>query len=384
MLEHTQFSLSIKSGTHNSCGPSLTLLKDPGDLLASFPALFGFYPDRSVVFSTFGSGSCTDADDNNSSSLDMGARGDGFSTSHNLELGASFRLDVTDLELLPNLADCIEAISPQVVFAFLIGHYSGEEREAITRTLQDASEHAILQLDGVWHTPQIQTGGSYHRLFGGVAPLDQDRGVISDIGTTVVMQAAQNHNELPARTREDLFSTFAPTWDVLPEEDSASVANHARLCSRELMQLSAEELKEVLHSVAEDAHLILEETILAADKRSKGHVSHLNEDDLATLATYLCQAPFRDALLPMAVEHPSAVRALSLAVARNTSGDIRSNSLCWYAIAATADDMVNRALPALMVSLEENPEHSLSSLLLTALRLGRTDYVMEAVEHGQV
>lgn len=379
MLDSTQFSLFIEPGSHSGAGSTQMLLTDPGDLLASLPALFGFYPDRSVIFSTF---VVADSAFSTQDEPAVSAEGQG-GTAQRLELGASFRLDVADLELLPNLAEYIDTLSPKVVLAFLIGEYSHEEQERIGGTLRLSSEQGLLPLDGMWHTPRIHTGCSYQRLFGGITPVDQDYGVISDIASTAAMRSAREKSEGPALDREALFNTFAPTWDVLTEEESEDLAHSAHQRVQELIRLAPQELDDLLGFVAEDACLIIKQAASVCQGDSRGHTLFADPEDLGTLATYLLKAPFRDALLPLALDYPTTVRALALEIARNTSGDIRTNALCWYAIAATADTLANRAFPALMTALEENPQHSLSSLLLTALRLGRSDYVTEAIDYAR-
>lgn len=338
--------------------------------MANLPGILGFYPRESVVFTAFE----TTAEPNR------------------FQLGPVLRIDLADLDLLPEVGKSLAGIGTDLVFAFVITASNQATTEQAVHRLFTASEDGMLDIAACWHTREILTGQPYQLAFGPdrdelAAALNHshtwEEGEISSVVDAPAMGPLLKTGNLPELHRSeafDYYNRFNPRFE--PEEINALESFAARYAA------------DLVHGIEHEAGCGDGETIsgvladceylLAEITDTEHSVAELMADEemLVTVAVYLSDSLLRDAIMGFAPKYRQATMDLALAVARTFGGTVRANALCLHAIAAVAADLSMRVVPALTAALRAEPGHTLSSLLLDGAQHGVFRPMLEAAVRG--
>ncbi|MDO5454948.1 MAG: DUF4192 domain-containing protein [Corynebacterium sp.] len=349
-----------------------TPLHDPGHLLANLPAIFGFYPQESLVLAAF---------DN------VGG--------HRYRLGPVLRLDLDDEEAfhsLHELADGALAEShTDLLFAFVITRRRrGTEIDEAVDRLLELEDYGVLSVDACWAVPEVLTGERYRLLFG-PPPIGADTasawsaGQVADVVGTQSMQPWIEHGALPELSRSDAAARFAPIGPGERVDDPVDAGELRRWeAFAYRIAFSACEDKHPgqarwLAAVATDLHLLLEE-IEATGADAEELVDEA--ETLVVAAIAMAHSELRDIVAASVLDNADAAAELLLAVARRFRGTIRANALSLHALAMIHRGLPMVANPALVAAQEEAPGHTLSGLLLEASQHGLARKVLRCVEIG--
>lgn len=339
----------------------------PGELLANFPALFGFYPQDSVVLCTFSH---------------LGGS--------KYEMGPSIRLDLDDESALDTLAD-VPGPLDEADFAFLFfigeGMYGADltdpRVEEFAVRIDDILHDVGATLMGCWGCDEVLTGEPYQAIGawevgGGSNACVQGRwesGRIPAITDAPSMQAWVAAGLLPELSRPDVFERFETPNPYLAEAQRLEVQEFASMLAegvegtgRSNNRASAE-MVSGLGSVIKDA-----------ETRRRGMDDLLEDTTLLTrCATVLTGHRLRDAAILEVLARPAAAAEVMVAAARSLRGQPRANALSLYALAVIAQDLPMSATPAVMSAQEEVPGHRLSLLIYEATQIGGVEVLLRAV-----
>ena len=352
-----------------------TILQTPGELLANIPGILGFYPADSLILACM----VDDEEDNN------------------LTLGPIIRLDITDLRLMPDVARAIDSFQSPNIFAFLVSEkLDTHALDEIVDELLSAAEQNNLNIPGCWFTKEIISGEPYMLCFGPAPELlrqedlglsEWENGRISPITTAAATKKLLSEGHLPEVNRAEAYALFFRSNPFL---DAAEVNQ---------LQLEATDIAERIETkISMDSTGQFFSTTVEVFERSLGYVKGqfigtqagqenydglLKEAEvLQAAATYLCHNLLRDSVLHLCVDHPREATLLLRAVACTFDGEIRSNALCLYAVAAVSMGLGMKAIPALDASISTTPEHNLSLLLRQGLYDGEPTRLIDACLRG--
>ncbi|AIT89334.1 DUF4192 domain-containing protein [Corynebacterium ulcerans] len=335
----------------------MNIVFTPREILANIPGLLGYYPHESLVFVT-----CVKNSENR------------------IVLGPVLRLDINDARHLPDVDQALSVVEPEFVMGFVItSRLSAEQIEDLRDYLSQLSHCGILHLDGCWITTDIATSQRYRALFLGDDAqrwADKDRcwqeGEISQISASRTSQALLECGELPAISRGEAFHYFEATGEQLEDLDVASLYQSA------LMRAQA-----IKSDKQQGCDLIKQlRMILMSAWESPADTHYLNNAHLNVVREILSDSFLRDLCLSEFLEQPEATRRVTREVAQLSSGNIRANALCVYAISCCSTPLSPRIPIALASALDDNPDHRLSRLLLAGYQTGELARVYEAVQEG--
>ncbi|GAB3694837.1 DUF4192 domain-containing protein [Corynebacterium nasicanis] len=331
-----------------------TALTSPGQIAANLPGILGFYPHDSLVFVTF-----TVAE-----------------TAHRYELGPVLRIDLDQLDILPELARAIDDTHPDMVFGYIVTTRPEAEIADIIRTLHEATEESMLDLDLAWVTPEILTGEPVTLGFSQspevLPPLGTAwwKDVVAPVVVARAMAPLLAQGELPELNREEAQEHLRHGTPHHEATDCAQLTAFA--LDR------AQALPEARYpALAADARLLIDES------RDLPLAEILAEEEvLLTMATLLGTAELRDLIIEDILAVPAAGAPLMLAVARTFTGLIRHNALCVYALCMVELGLSMRTSHALLAALEEDPTHMLARLLLAPAQRGEFSFMVSSVREG--
>lgn len=338
--------------------------------MANLPGILGFYPRESVVFTAFES----------------------TAEPNRFRLGPVLRIDLADLDLLPEVGKSLAGIGTDLVFTFVITAGDRAATEEAVNRLFAASESGSVDIAACWHTREILTGQPYQLAFGPAreelaVSLDQphtwEEGEISSVVDAPAMGPLLKTGNLPELHRSeafDYYNRFNPRFE--PDEIIALesfAARHATDLVHRIEQEVGRGDGETISGVLADCDYLLAEI---ADTEHSVAELMADEEMLVTVAVYLSDSLLRDAIMGLAPRYRQATMDLALAVARTFGGTVRANALCLHAIAAVAADLSMRVVPALTAALRAAPGHTLSSLLLDGAQHGVFRPMLEAAVRG--
>lgn len=328
----------------------------PGELFANVPGLLGFYPQESVIFITL-------------------ALRDG--SSQMAESGPIIRMDLDELHALPEVHDIVRSATIDYVIALIISercHEDASYLQKITDFLLSDSHQGIVPIQWIWHTSAIFNGNSFHLVY----DRDQDdnpevaswhTGKIPSITAAPATQDMVARGELPELNRQDCLDYFSPVAaDEIKDSTPVFHAAAAFICRAETKpEVVTAELAEITE---------------ICQKIESGELVEPTSDHHHKIAVVLSRTALRDLFLNVFCAHPEAGKQLSLAAARNYQGIIRNNALCVYAMCNLATDRTVRTFHALVTSQQHDPDHRLTSLLLTAYQAGVGEKILAAIKQG--
>lgn len=349
----------------------LTPLNDPGQILANLPAIFGFYPQESLVLITFNR----------------------IDTSR-YRLGPALRLDVDDEEALSSLPQLGEELlagtEVDLLFAFLITRRPEDLalRGVLDRILPGPEESALI-VDACWVVPEVLVGERYRLIFGSAPAGDVmdswAEGQVADVVGAPAMRPWIEEGILPEVNREEAAARFdrPRPGELVPDPLSAAELRELEAFAGRLAESLCEEKQpqrpQRLAAAAADLYLVLEE-ISGTGLTQEELIS--DADLLVVAAVVMAQAELRDIVAASVLAVPAAASELLLAVARRCSGQIRANALSLYALAMVRRGFPMLAAPALQAAQEGMPGHNLSGLLLQTCRHGLSEQMLQCVEQG--
>lgn len=336
----------------------------PAKMLANLPAILGFFPQESVVFTGFT-----------------------FEGETTLKLGPVLRVNIEDLQVLPEIGEALERTNMDIVFAFVISEHASDQHqllEEIIDMLVHASETQVVNIDACWYGTEIATGNSYRLLFDRVSALSRRvntgiggwlRGTIPDIAATVAMKSMVAAGDVPELTRDESFRYFARKTDNRdPHADFETEQRIARIATGLLEDVYA------CPSQVETYIDQLSEVLIAVEAQPD---SAEPPYECVEFCAALCnRVMLRDAMLMTFLVSPHGSKRLCLAVARTFSGVSRNNALCIYAMCALSQHHNPKGFHALIASSMDDPEHSLTQLLLSGFQTGIIDKLLDTVEAG--
>lgn len=340
---------------------STSPLNHPGQLLANLPAIFGFYPNDSVVIAAFE-----------------------HIESTRFVLGPVIRVDIDNLDALGEIEGRTE-LRADLLFAFIIGEdLSEEEVTEIASCLLDFGGHSGALIDACWATDAVLSGQPYRIVFGPDTTSWPESpfwvgGKISEVAAAQAMEPWAKHGELPELSRSDAFDRYSRFNPMLAEEDIDDLETFAYRNATEIRDSPAASRAKFVGSVVTDFRLLLEDI---ADETPSGEELLGDDEMLAFTGIVLSATCLRDAVVSDVIERPQEASALLLAAARTFSGTLRANALCLHTVAVVHLGFSMAANPALHAALREVPGHSLSQLLLDAATQGIFEHMIECVDEG--
>ncbi|MBV7293298.1 DUF4192 domain-containing protein [Corynebacterium sp. TAE3-ERU16] len=342
----------------------------PADLIASIPVFLGFYPTESLVMVA----------------LDPGDTGAGRS-----RIGPATRADLSDGDAVAGTLGALADVGVTDAFAFFVGEgRAGEipDSGTVTELHRGAADRGIRLL-GAWWVPQIISGAPYRILAdsaggdpGSTGHGEVERwryGVIPDIATAAAMrELVSSGGVLPELTRREALDFFARSSSVLSEDRVRRITENAESPGPEVVERLNPGAGESVPGERLDSYV----SCLVGESRrllESGGNPASDPGLLSGAAGLVAHGRIRDLVLGYAVDTADAepLADLMLVVARTFSGEIRCNALCVYAVALLALGRTTRVWPALRSSYDENPDHRLTGLLLSAYGRGRFDLILE-------
>lgn len=335
----------------------MNIVFTPREILANIPGLLGYYPHESLVFVT-----CVKNSENR------------------IALGPVLRLDISDARHLPDVDQALSVVEPEFVMGFVVAsRLSAEQIEDLRDYLSQLSQCGILHLDGCWITTDIATSQRYRALFLGDDVqrwADKDRGwregKISQVSASFTSQALLECGELPAISRGEAFHYFEATGEQLEDLDVESLHQSALIRAQAIKND-----KQQGHDLINQLRVIL---MSACESPADTH--YLEDAQLNVVREIFSDSFLRDLCLSEFLEQPEAARHVTREVAQLSSGNIRANALCVYAISCCSTPLSPRIPIALASALDDSPDHRLSRLLLAGYQTGELSRVYEAVQEG--
>ncbi|WP_158408213.1 DUF4192 domain-containing protein [Corynebacterium mustelae] len=336
----------------------------PAEMLANLPAVLGFYPHESVIFTGFT-----------------------FATETSLTLGPVLRVNIEDLQVLPEIGEALERIGNDVVFAFVISAQASHEHqllEEIINMLVHASETRVVNIDACWYSSEITTGNPYRLLFDRASALSHKVkkesggwlfGNIPDIAASSAMKSLVEAGDVPELNREESFRYFA-------RETENSCAAHDCEIDERITQIANGMIAEIYAQPSHiESYIDRLRQILDAVAAQPDSVQPC--DEFVEFCAAICnQVVLRDAMLMTFLTAPVGSKRLCLSVARSVSGVSRNNALCVYAICALSQHRNPKGFHALIASSMDDPEHSLTQLLISGFQAGIIDKLLACIETG--
>lgn len=178
----------------------------PGDLIANIPGILGFFPTESIVFAAMFQ--------------------DGQSTRYNL--GPVVRIDVHELDLLPEVGAALQSVEADLIFAFVISEkVTSTAIEKTVDKLFTTAEAGIIDITACWLTAGIYSGENYQLAFG---PQPEDltttcstmsqweHGRVAPVTQAVATRNLLEHGQLPEANRRDAYAAFDRGSPILNED----------------------------------------------------------------------------------------------------------------------------------------------------------------------
>ncbi|MCX7537204.1 DUF4192 domain-containing protein [Corynebacterium sp. P5875] len=342
----------------------------PADLIASIPAFLGFYPADSLVMVA----------------LDPGHTGSGRS-----RIGPVTRADLSDGDAVAGTLGVLADVGVTAAFAFFVGEGRAGEvpHSGTAAALHLGAADRGIRLLGAWWVPRVISGAPYRILTdtsgedpGSTVHGEGDPwrcGVIPDIATAAAMrELVSSGGMLPELTRREALDFFARSSSDLPEDMVRRITESTGSPGPEVVERLCPGAGESVPGGHPDSCV----SRLVGESRRLLESGGNPASDPALLsgaAGLVAHSRIRDLILGCAVDPADAepLAVLMLAVARTFSGEIRCNALCVYAVALIARGRTARVWPALRSSYDENPDHRLTGLLLSAYGRGRLDLILE-------
>lgn len=329
-------------------------IQTPGQLIANLPALLGFYPEDSLVLIGFTS---TDP------------------RSSRFTLGPVLRIDLDDLGVLPEIAGHLDRHGPDLIFGFLVTEREDDDLELIVDELFAVAEVGLIDISSCWVTRRILTGEPFALVFGPDIPEPAwSSGVVAPVTQAEAMAPFLVQGELPDLTRDDHLDHVARYNPAFDEAEADVLARFAHAYAAEL-QTRPGTVRDV---VLDFQHILTEIT----DQDTSVEELMGGEELLVATATILAGIELRDAAMGDVLDHAAPAARLLLAVARTFGGTIRCNALCLYALAVIETGMSVRAMPALMASVAEKADHSLTHLMIGPCQAGAYGTLLYALHEG--
>ena len=356
--------------SENNTTQSTSVLGTPGDLIANIPGILGFYPTESVVFTV------------------MFREGD--STRHTL--GPVIRVNIDELDLLPDIGRAIESTESDLIFCFIITENPSDEwRERIVDTLFSTAESGTIPITACWITTGIYSGEIYQLAFGpapeelggaGGGLPDWEQGRIAPVTGAVATRNLLEHGQLPEATRTDAYAVFDRDNRFLTDDGIRELGAQAQRRGDDLLRAIRNDPDGgAFDAVLEEFESILDRVTLSANRSTVATLLR-KPGVLRDAAAYLTSVLLRDSILHHSVDNPRAAADLFMAVAKTFDGSIRCNALCLYSIAVIRQNLGMKAIPALDAALHTDPDHSFSGLLRHGLADGQFDTMVDACMRG--
>lgn len=354
----------------NNTTQSTSVLGTPGDLIANIPGILGFYPTESVVFTVLFR--------------------EGKSTRHTL--GPVIRVNIDDLDLLPDVGRAIESTDADLIFCFIITeNFTDGWVEGIVDTLFSTAESGTIPITACWITTGIYSGEIYQLAFGpspaelggpGRGLLDWEEGRIAPVTGAVATRNLLEHGQLPEATRIDAYAAFDRDNRFLTEDGIRELGAQAQRRGEDMLRaIRADPDGSAFDAALEEFKAIIDRVTLSDDSATVATLLR-KPGVLGDAAAYLTSVLLRDSILHHSVDNPRVAADLFIAVAKTFDGDIRCNALCLYSIAVIRQNLGMKAIPALDAALSTDPDHSFSGLLRHGLADGQFDTMVDACMRG--
>ena len=339
-------------------------LHTPGDLIANLPAVFGFFPEDSLVLAAF---------------VDDGTR---------FALGPVLRVDLRPVcaEALDSALGSLDAhrASGGGGIAALVITTEPAQRDRVCELLFSASRAGDAELLGCWSTEGVLAGGTYELEFSppGAEPLDDwYGGRIPEVVAAAAMGPLLRRGELPEPDRQAALEFFARAEeeidDVAPGTVALTVAVERARGLAAAVRRGGEAGRAAFATVVGAA-----ERALTDESQGGEIVGGAEREDLACLAGALGEIHLRDAVAATVLERPRAAERVLARLSRVLTGDARANALCLYSLVAGPAGHGHRVAAALAVARTEFPGHRLTRLLCEAQLRCRPEIVAERVRRG--
>lgn len=354
----------------NNITQSTSVLGTPGDLIANIPGILGFYPTESVVFTVMFR--------------------EGESTRHTL--GPVIRVNIDELDLLPDVGRAIESTDADLIFCFIITENSSDEWvEGIVDMLFSTAESGVIPTTACWITTGIYSGEIYQLAFGpspeelgagGRGLLDWEQGRIAPVTGAVATRNLLEHGQLPEATRTDAYAVFDRDNRFLTGDGIRELGAQAQRRGDEILRaIRTDPGGGAFDAALEDFETILDRVTLAGTRSTVATLLR-KPGLLRDAAAYLTSVLLRDSILHHSVDNPRVAADLFMAVAKTFDGSIRCNALCLYSLAVIRQNLGMKAIPALDAALATDPDHSFSGLLRHGLADGQFDTMVDACMRG--
>lgn len=361
-----------------------------GSLIANIPGSLGYYPTDSVVLL----GVDTVNHDHRSVCLGPVAR---------FDIGE----DVDEFAAALDEAFSVVSSFTDFIIAVVITDRGEFHAWEVSEKLADYRSYRNWGINVCYSLPEIVMGQEFIRRFSLGEECEEcsvlwGSGVVPNIMSTAAMRPWLDKGRLPEPSREDLLDVFIEADPRMPAAEAKAWGKVAYACASELADAArglttaptrrsgrtadgqaGENNAAGKRALVCRPHEFLKDVDRLLADLAAGHEDIDDPVVLATVAMWLSHTMLRDVVLLRLVKFTAKHSTeLLTAVAQTFSGDIRANALCLIAAHHVRDGFPMLAGPLLDMAANENPDHSLSSLLARAYRMGLSDNIMNNLERG--
>ncbi|MDU0477867.1 DUF4192 domain-containing protein [Staphylococcus chromogenes] len=362
--------------THTSTEPTII---NPSNLLANIPGILGFHPQESMVFFLF------EQDLPPSDFVDYPPF---------FVLGPVLRCDVKNSQQRKTVLRTIKDLQPELVFAAIISSELGEKQAAkeAARTARQAERYGV-PIECTWYVSELFTGSPYSVVHGetgaNLGPLTSGieewaAGKVGNILGSLSMQEMLDNGDLPAATRDESLAFLSADNPFMMPSDVASLTNLAINFGHSAVQAITEgdaEERDYVFTALMSQWQELCTTVMDQDLYPGDLMA--NEDLLSVAAVYFANIRIRDCILDSAFgPEARAMFRISVAIARSTTGIVRSNALCGVALSAPHIGASYRSGQAIQLAEEHDCRHGLTVLLREAQLAGGVELMTQACSAG--
>ncbi|MCF4006486.1 DUF4192 domain-containing protein [Corynebacterium uropygiale] len=341
-------------------------VSSPSTIFANLPAILGYYPHESVILLGF-----------------LRQEPDRFT------LGPILRSDCAAIDhddgraALHSAFTHMENVRAEFMVALIVST-DPRRRFRSARRLYEVDRERVGEVHVVacFEAVEICTREPYWLSWSGtdgVLPEAWRCGLIGNVVAAPAMEPFRRKGELPDLDRESAYRFFDHGNPHMDDEQRESIELRINENTPDLLR----EVADAKHSGhlegwREEWRETMIQLLAEVARLSKAELS-AREDLLARLGLILSVDATRDLFMTLIGEHSEEVLAASIVAARTFRGVIRCNALCAYSAASIVEGFPMRLYPALVASLDEDPGHSLTHLLLRSGMTGAFEKIVSAV-----
>lgn len=333
----------------------------PSSLIANVPGILGFFPNNCVVITTVHIADYA---------------------KQRAELGPVLRIGLDSLEHFHDMMDSIESFEYSIMVGYLVLNSETSADESQVKQAKDLlADQRFFRSTEIYACYQVTTllqGEPMQFLCGeGMPNKSWLHPTVGNIAASPASRSLLDHGMLPALAREELLAKFLKPNPY--HQDEASLDELDGACYSRGMALFGELVEDDDYSYAEALEYpkSILRGIMGRQVESITDMVCKELEFIEEFGLWCSMKRHRDALSTLIPDFAPELRGVLMAVAMSTTGEIRANALCIYALAASYEGIPSLVNFALQVVHSEMPEHRLGDLLRMAYQVGHMQETTE-------